>query len=159
MFGGLSLEKEEKCVHVTKLSTHFFFSWPMTSHFSPSLSLSVSPLPAISLKNSYNGNADDSTIQPYAKKKYVDNSHLLIKNIGFISSFSFSLFCCLLIMVTLPTFDHDIKHDAHAPASTYYTTGDNARQRTRTYTVCVCAKISTLFMQLDQQHVKLSPPP
>lgn len=38
-------------------------------------------------------------------------------------------------MTTLPTFDIDGAIDVHAPASTYYTTGDNARQRTRTHTV------------------------
>jgi alpha,alpha-trehalase len=38
-------------------------------------------------------------------------------------------------MATIPPFEHDKKHDVHAPASTYYTTGDNARQRTRTHTV------------------------
>lgn len=38
-------------------------------------------------------------------------------------------------MKSLPTFDNDASIDVHAPASTYYTTGDNARQRTRTHTV------------------------
>lgn len=33
------------------------------------------------------------------------------------------------------SFDVDASIDVHAPASTYYTTGDNARHRTRTYTV------------------------
>lgn len=37
-------------------------------------------------------------------------------------------------MSDLPIFDKDPSIDVHAPASTYYTTGDNARQRTRTYT-------------------------
>ncbi|KAI9342114.1 trehalase-domain-containing protein [Pilaira anomala] len=32
------------------------------------------------------------------------------------------------------SFDVDASIDVHAPASTYYTTGDNARHRTRTYT-------------------------
>lgn len=36
-------------------------------------------------------------------------------------------------MSNLPIID--IEHDVHAPASTYYTTGDNARHRTRTHTV------------------------
>ncbi|KAI8380587.1 trehalase-domain-containing protein [Choanephora cucurbitarum] len=37
-------------------------------------------------------------------------------------------------MSTQRAFDVDSSHDVHAPASTYYTTGDNARHRTRTYT-------------------------
>lgn len=36
-------------------------------------------------------------------------------------------------MSNLPIIE--IEHDVHAPASTYYTTGDNARHRTRTHTV------------------------
>ncbi|KAI9280008.1 trehalase-domain-containing protein [Sporodiniella umbellata] len=35
-------------------------------------------------------------------------------------------------MSNLPSIE--IEHDAHAPPSTYYTTGDNARHRTRTHT-------------------------
>ncbi|GAA5816869.1 hypothetical protein MFLAVUS_010403 [Mucor flavus] len=37
-------------------------------------------------------------------------------------------------MSETPTFEVDSSIDVHAPASTYYTTGDNARHRTRTYT-------------------------
>jgi alpha,alpha-trehalase len=33
------------------------------------------------------------------------------------------------------SFEVDNSIDVHAPASTYYTTGENARQRTRTHTV------------------------
>lgn len=50
-------------------------------------------------------------------------------------------------MSDLPIFDKDPSIDVHAPASTYYTTGDNARQRTRTYTVIYLT--SLLFRSYD----------
>lgn len=62
-----------------------------------------------------------------------------------VSLFSFflpiSLFClssnlslCIMSRQRIPSINPD-DPDVHAPASTYYTTGLNARQRTRTYTV------------------------
>ncbi|KAI9033863.1 trehalase-domain-containing protein [Phycomyces nitens] len=36
-------------------------------------------------------------------------------------------------MSSFPYSDHDKEFDVHAPASTYYTTGKNSRERTRTY--------------------------
>lgn len=49
-------------------------------------------------------------------------------------------------MSNLPSFE-DPSIDVHAPASTYYTTGDNARHRTRTYTVSLTRNLqfSCLF--------------
>jgi hypothetical protein len=50
-------------------------------------------------------------------------------------------------MTTLPIFEVDASIDVHAPASTYYTTGDNARQRTRTYTVNI-SFLTELFIAM-----------
>lgn len=68
----------------------------------------------------------------YPTRHYKNSSSSL--NVDF-PSLSLFFLLYILTMVTLPTLDPDSKHDVHAPASTYYTTGDNARQRTRTYTV------------------------
>lgn len=57
----------------------------------------------------------------------------------FLHSFPFSASTLFLYkMSKLPIIE--VEHDVHAPASTYYTTGDNARHRTRTHTVRIKKK-------------------
>lgn len=51
--------------------------------------------------------------------------------------------------MTTPTFENDPNIDVHAPASTYYTTGENARQRTRTYTVVISSGFLYKFIDTD----------
>ena len=113
-----------------------FYSYPLTNNKPLSSRLSRQ-IPIVGNADLYYPNINLTLKNSSPLNQYV-HGNIQMTIFSFLLSFflsSFFLFRFLFIMTTIPSFGHDTNHDVHAPASTYYTTGDNARLRTRTYTV------------------------